>query len=80
MNPPRKVDVYEEDTLVGSLVYDGQKIVADPPGDGLLRYILGEPVLVAAGVFTKDQPEAFLDALPRQYRGAYLRCVPGGSE
>lgn len=79
MNRPKKVDVYELDTLIGSLSYDGRQIVLDPPGDGVLKLILDEPVLTAQGVFDKSQPEAFLDALPKQYRGAYLRVVPVGN-
>lgn len=80
MNRPKKVDIYElrngQDTFVGSLVFDGKTVVADPPDDHTLRVILADSVFTPKGPIGAEQPEAFLEALPKQYRSAYLRAVP----
>lgn len=41
-----------------------------------LRNILDSELLLGTQRVTKDEPEKFLQMLPYQYRGAYLRVIP----
>lgn len=64
---------------LGTIRWDGAQWVLKPtkPRFGkILRSLLADPIPLAGHTVTSDDPAAFLDALPKQYRGIALRCIP----
>lgn len=57
--------------LLGGIGWDGSRWVVEPEGSEI-GHLLEQPVLG----FGPDNPEAFLDALHRQYRSPHLRVGP----
>ncbi len=56
---------------VGALIYDGEKITTE----GLLaKKILSRSIFFKGGeLFAKDDPEAFIKNLFKEYSGTYIR-------
>jgi len=70
----RKLAPDGEDTVVGTIRYDGKKYRLKPDLP-LLRKIVTTPVMDTVGqrVLTHKDGEQFLAALHRQWKSAYLR-------
>lgn len=69
-----ELDQEAHDRVVGTLSLVGGKVVADPPGDRLLKSILRTPILAPEPVSAEEDPKAFLLGLHVMYRSAYLRA------
>lgn len=83
MPQPRSVDIYtlenSQDAKVGTITFDGKGFFLDPPASPLLKSCLEDQFMIGGKVVDRSSPEAFLDAMPRQYRSGYLRAVPVGN-
>ena len=73
------VDVFEiqgdEQVKAGTISWNGQKYVLDPPGSRLLKSLIEEPVRDEHGMVTWRNASRFLAALPAYYRSAYVRVA-----
>ena len=73
-----KVEIYgldgTDDVLVGLIIWDGASWAVNPSANKTLLNLLDEPVVNQDRIITKDEPEAFLANLHKQYRSAYLRA------
>ena len=74
----RELSLAGEDQLVGTLRLTDGKIVAEPADRELLAAILAEDVYNPESkrvLSATEAPEEWLQALPGQYRTAYLRAI-----
>jgi hypothetical protein len=64
-----------QDHLAGRIIWNGQKLWVEPPGDLMLTNLLEVPVPDGRGgeIKAAEDPAGFLWALHRQCRSAYLR-------
>src|SRR5947209_15542277 len=74
-----KVQIVKLNELIGTIPFDGKRIVCDPPDNRLLRSIATTAVATRqSGTMRRILPQEgdnFIKALPWQYRSAYLRAV-----
>ena len=63
--------------LLGSLSWDGHRLIPQPPGARVLAMVLGQPVcdVIAGKTYAaKQDPAGFLHALHKQYRSPYFQA------
>jgi hypothetical protein len=74
-----KVEIYTLDELVGTIRFDGRRIVCDPPNSQLLCNIATTPIVGRASdgpaPILPTEGDRFINALPWQYRSAYCRAA-----
>ncbi len=74
-----KIGVYDVgrdgDQLQGTIEWDGEQFWLDPPESLALQGVLNSQLITSDGESIEcDNPDAFMDNLPKFYRSSYTYC------
>lgn len=72
----RRLNGKFEDVVVGKIIWDGKRVIAEPEGDDTLDSIISLPITPPGSekLYAKKNGARFVEGLPWQYKSAYLRA------